>query len=767
VTDRTFDGRRRILAGLVVSVTVGLAVGATLLAEASVQQPVPADGPANAFSAERALQHLRAFADEPRPTGSAGNDRAREYLVGQLRAGGLAVEVQHAIGRWDSSGLATFGEIDNIVATLPGTDPTGSVLLVAHYDSAAVGPGASDDGAAVAAILETVRVLRAGGPLRNDLVLLLTDGEEEGLLGAEAFAREHPLARRGGVVVNFEARGVTGPSLMFETSRDNAGLVALFRDAVPHPRGDSSMVEVYRLLPNNSDFSALSAAGFVGYNFAYIEGASHYHTAGDSLANLDRGSVQHHGENMVGLARALGRTDLRTLSSDHDTTYFRVLGTTVGYPAGAGRFLAGAAVVLLVGVAVLARRRRLARGRAVAIATVSAAVPLIGSAALGQALWSVLVWIRPDYDAMGGLVHRPLPFQAALVGLAAAAVAGWYLVLRERFGATTLWIGALVWPAGLGVLCAVHAPGAGYLFTLPALAGGTAVAVGVLVERPLWSVAATGTAAVVSALILPNFVRLLFVGAGLAVAGAGCLVAAVFVLTVLPVLDLLAPWTWRVRVGVPAGALVMSVVLVAAGLAADRADARHPGRTHLTYVLNADTGRAFWASAESAPTAWTRGYVTGRETAGLPPGYRRRPLWTGAAPRIDASGPRVTVRSRIGDTVTVHVASARSARALTLRIDRTVTAVTATVRDRAPVAVDVAGTRADTWPAEIRFRGLPADGAEFSFRTAPGRSVRVTAIDETLGLGAVPGFRARPPTLVAGTREDGDRVAVTHTVTIP
>ncbi|WP_440064670.1 M28 family peptidase [Streptosporangium sp. OZ121] len=93
--------------------------------------------------------------------------------------------------------------MDNIVATLPGRDPTGTVMVAAHYDSAAMGPGASDDGAAVAAMLETVRALRAqedqegrggGGNLRNDLVFLMTDGEEDGVLGAEAFVREHPLA---------------------------------------------------------------------------------------------------------------------------------------------------------------------------------------------------------------------------------------------------------------------------------------------------------------------------------------------------------------------------------------------------------------------------------------------------------------------------------------------------------------------------------------------------------------------------------------------
>ena len=249
--------------------------------------------------------------------------------------------------------------MDNVVATMRGSDPTGTVILAAHHDSVGMGPGAADDGAAVAALLETARALRTGGEPRNDVVLLITDGEENGLLGADAFVREHPLGDRGGVVLNFEARGVGGPSLMFETSRDNAGLVDAFTSVAPHPRGDSSMVEVYRLLPNNTDFTPFAAGGFSGLNFAFIEGAARYHTAGDSITNLDRGSLQHHGENMLALARTLGGTDLRSVESDHDDTYFRLLGLPVSYPNGAVWPLAVLAVLLVALLAWLARRRGL------------------------------------------------------------------------------------------------------------------------------------------------------------------------------------------------------------------------------------------------------------------------------------------------------------------------------------------------------------------------------------------------------------------------
>ena len=51
---------------------------------------------------------------------------------------------------------------------------------MAHYDSVPFGPGAADDGAGVVTLLETARALKAGPPLKNDVIFLFTDGEEAG-----------------------------------------------------------------------------------------------------------------------------------------------------------------------------------------------------------------------------------------------------------------------------------------------------------------------------------------------------------------------------------------------------------------------------------------------------------------------------------------------------------------------------------------------------------------------------------------------------------
>lgn len=765
------DVPRRLPAGLAALLTIVAVIMLSAMSD-SIMQPLPATASAGQFSAERALVHLKRFAAEPRPIGSPASGRARDYLVGQLRAAGLRVEVQRAVGARSAAGLATFGQVDNVVGRLPGTKPTGTVLIAAHYDSAAMGPGASDDGAAVAAMIETVRALRTGPGLRNDLVLLMSDGEEDGVLGAEAFVREHPLGSAGGVLLNWEARGVSGPSLMFEISRDNARLVETFAGAVPAPRGDSAMVELYRLLPNNTDFTPLTKAGFTGMNFAYIERSSLYHTAGDSIANLNLGSLQHHGTNMLALARAFGDADLRALASDHDVTYFRALGTMITYPGQLVWPLAVLAVVAVAGLALWARVRRLLSLPRLIAATVSAVVPLVVSAALAQGLWELLVAWRPAYDLMGGLLHRPRPYEAAIAVLCALAVLGWYLVLRRRLGPAALAVGGLTWIAGLGVLCAQIAPGASFLFALPALMSALGWLAAVLLRTPAWvRVVLTLPGPLTAAMLLPSLAGNVFDGMGLALGGAGALVLALFGLILVPIAELFLPEvTTRPEraavLAVPATALLLTAGLVATGFVVDDFDAANPRRTHLAYVMDAGARTAHWVSADADPAPWTRKYVSDHDTSALPAGYARGTLWTGPAPVIAADGPRATVLARSGDTVKLHVTAGKHARSATLRFDRPVAYATASAGRFGSASVPVTGTRAGTWPSEIRFRGIPARGVEITVRIPEADRIRLIVIGEIDGLTAVPGFVPRPPHLVAATREDGDLVAVTRGYTL-
>jgi Zn-dependent M28 family amino/carboxypeptidase len=119
----------------------------------------------------------------PHPVGSAANAGVRDYLLAELRDLGLQPNVLAATAVRGNE----LARVENIHARIPGRASTGHVVLAAHYDSVAQAPGAADDAAGVAAILETARALRATSPLRNDIDVVITDGEEPGLLGAQAF----------------------------------------------------------------------------------------------------------------------------------------------------------------------------------------------------------------------------------------------------------------------------------------------------------------------------------------------------------------------------------------------------------------------------------------------------------------------------------------------------------------------------------------------------------------------------------------------------
>ena len=167
---------------------------------------------ADQFSAVRALRHVRAVAQRPHAMGTAAHAEVRQYLVDTLKAHGLEAQLQEATLLTSGFlGIPSAARVVNVVARLVGQEKGKAVLLVSHYDSVPQSLGASDDGCGIAAMLETLRALRAGSPLRNDVILLFTDGEEAGLLGARAFAEQHAWIDDIGVVLNFEARGTRGP----------------------------------------------------------------------------------------------------------------------------------------------------------------------------------------------------------------------------------------------------------------------------------------------------------------------------------------------------------------------------------------------------------------------------------------------------------------------------------------------------------------------------------------------------------------------------
>ena len=235
------------------------------------------------------------------------------------------MNLKSSIRSFRSNEEAPSTGIQNVLARLKGTGNGSAVLLVAHYDSLKESFGANDDGAAVATLLETLRTLKAGEPLKNDIIFLFTDAEELGMLGAQVFVAEHDWARDVGVVFNFEARGNSGPVMMFESSDNNGWLIGEFARAAPFPFAHSLSYEIYKLLSNDTDLTVFKEAGLVGFNFAHIDGIAHYHSPQDNLSAVDAGTIQHQGSYAVALTRHFGNVDLNQ-SSNQNAVYFDLFG---------------------------------------------------------------------------------------------------------------------------------------------------------------------------------------------------------------------------------------------------------------------------------------------------------------------------------------------------------------------------------------------------------------------------------------------------------
>jgi Zn-dependent M28 family amino/carboxypeptidase len=170
---------------------------------------------------------------------------------------------------------------------------------MAHYDSVPGSPGAADDAAGVASILETVRAIKARGVPARDVIVLITDGEEAGLLGAQAFFQRDPMARRIGFLFNTEARGGGGRVQMFQTGGASGGAIAILKRNGLHPQASSLTGYIYERMPNDTDFTVSRKAGVDGLNYAFIGRQFDYHAASSTPDNLDKGTLQDMGQQVL------------------------------------------------------------------------------------------------------------------------------------------------------------------------------------------------------------------------------------------------------------------------------------------------------------------------------------------------------------------------------------------------------------------------------------------------------------------------------------
>jgi hypothetical protein len=741
-------------ATLVIVLWLAVVVSASLLLDRP-PAPVPVSASSTEFSAERAFAFLKDIAQKPHPIGTPEHDRVRDYLMAQITSLGLAPEVQSATGVTPLYQVA--GKVENIVAKLAGTgDAHDALLLAAHYDSVAAGPGAGDDGAGVAALLETIRAARAGPPLKNDVIFLFSDGEEESMLGASAFADEHPWARSVRVAVNLEARGNAGDSMLFETSSENARLLQLLEQAVPHANGSSLSYEVYQHMPNDTDMTVFKKHGYAGLNFAFIGHWEAYHTPLDKPEGLDRGSLQRHGQYALGLVRTMGDADLTRIRAP-DTVFFSIFGGLFfNYPPTYIWPLAILAVLAFFASCFHAygAYQTSASGVFLGIVANLILLAILASAAFGFVMLVEWVHLRrlPEGD-----IEKSVPYTFSLIAALTALAIACYKILHIKMTWSSLFLGGAAILMVLNLVAARLAPGATYVLVWPLLASFVAsVLASSIPEHPetvsLPAILGICALAVPSLVLLIPILKGMYLAFGLNTQGAPLEAVALglLIFTLLPLLQTLlnVAGNW-----VLLGTFVGALLLFAIGARVTHYSSAHPKPSDIIYALDADTGKALWASRTNRPDAWTAQYVGASpvraKLAKFLPDWLPFQFAQRDAPAVPLAPPQTALveNSLAGDvrTLRLHITSPRHARVVSVELpDNQV--IDGWVQDRKlGQPSDSRWNKSGKWA--FNYANVPPDGIDLRLQIKGAGPAKLVILDHAIGLPEIPGanFLPRPP----------------------
>jgi hypothetical protein len=524
---------------------------------------------------------------QPHAIGSPGHDANRELLFGRLRSMGLEPQLQTVTAAAADSATVRAATVRNVIARLPGSASSGAVALVAHYDAAPLSPGASDDAFDVAAVLEAARAVGAGGPTRNDVIIVLTDGGEVDGLGARAFVEEHPWAADVAVVVAVEARGGEGPAITVAGTAEGGLPVDPGSGGGP---GAMSLSQA--LLGGASRHGGLAPfldRGSRGLSISTIGSPARRHQPTDVAAAVSEETLQDVGQQLVAVTRNLAEADLTAFVGVETppAAYFTVpfIGL-VQYPQSRA---------LLIGLGLLGAwalmgvllHLRGALGRGAVAGVVVSLTAVAGSMGLAHALFDFLRDRHAEFGMLESAFYADGPHVGALAALALAVVSATHALARRWFRVEALLVGALALPLVLSGWVAVTTPSAAAAVQWPLavalLATGLLMFVGPLHRGSAWTRALL---VLLSGGFLVLAVPSLELLASAWTFREAMSLGAVFALTalgLLPVLDAMAtPRAWTT----PMLGVAVAAGLVATALPAVQGADDHPVPTTLVYLTD-------------------------------------------------------------------------------------------------------------------------------------------------------------------------------------
>ncbi len=603
--------------------------------------------PDSAFSVTRAFIHLEKISNLPHSTGTLQQQKVREYIINTCRQYGFTVEIQQTTAINNRRNFLQAGRISNIIARKKGKHPGKTVVLMAHYDSEPNTGGAGDNGAGVASMLETARALQKSAPLHNELLLLFTDGEEIGLLGARAFVEEYKNIKDIGLVINFEGRGNAGPSSMFEVNVNNGWAIDQYAKSAAHPFANSLGYEIYKNLPNSTDYTIFKNAGITGLNNAFIDGVSNYHSLNDRPANLDKRSFQHHGENMLSLARHFGNLEIIHTKAP-DKSYFNVFGYwLLHYPASWNLVFVIVVNLLFIGYLFVGVKNRKVSIGGLVISTVIFPLLLTVIYFLARFLLkAVLSYYRLFARFEENNSYNGKWYFFAFSALAVSLITLAYWLISKRIRRAVLYAGILMVLVVLMNLMQYGVPSASYLLFVP-LIFIIPVQLYLLKSRQpvneaigldvLTLVSLTPSICILSVMIYFAYVAFaLGPNLPLIVVAAG-LMTAILLPVMFSTFTLKKPW-------IAMGGIILFLIGLVGAHFNSKYTRREPLPSSLYYTLDADSSRAKWRSDFKEPDKFTSTFFNS-DPGGSGTGTRQL---SAEAPLLNLQPPRAKI---VADTM--------------------------------------------------------------------------------------------------------------------
>lgn len=228
----------------------------------------------------------------------------------------VEVDVQKASGAFNLEFLDgmtnVYQDVQNIVVKVGSKiNSPHSLLINCHFDSVVDSPGASDDGAGCAVMLEILRVLvHSDKILRHNIILLFNGGEENFMPASHGFITQHKWAKEVRAFINLEACGAGGREVLFQAGPNNPWILETYSEEVPYPYASSLAQEIFQsgVVPGDTDYRIFRDFGNVsGLDFAWSSNGYVYHTKFDSIQQVPLGSLQRTGDNILALAKAMAQ----------------------------------------------------------------------------------------------------------------------------------------------------------------------------------------------------------------------------------------------------------------------------------------------------------------------------------------------------------------------------------------------------------------------------------------------------------------------------